>query len=155
MYYSRGWNSIFSGFFSQKMYVFWSPKSFGPSTNFRSKEKSNRASVNRMIDHASFCPRHLCRPNKKGSKASRRSFGKGESGRKRSGTNVSGSVKFEAERKVGYWFTETKVCYMLIHIKRRFVFEKYLHEAVRVCLRSERLLLKSPSVCQLQLAGPF
>lgn len=52
---------------------------------------------------------HLCRPSRNGTNASMRSEGYGEFGRKRSGTNRSGSVKFRADRNVGYWFTEMKV----------------------------------------------
>lgn len=51
---------------------------------------------------ASFCPMHLCRPNKNGSKASSRSVGNGVFGKKRSGTNKLGLVKFASERKVAY-----------------------------------------------------
>lgn len=107
--HARNLSSTLSGFFSQNMYVFCSPKSLDSPIGRMSNANSSRAKVSLMIAQASFCPIHLCRPSKKGSKASSLSSGKGDSARKRSGMNEVGSVKFVAERKVGYWFTDTKV----------------------------------------------
>jgi hypothetical protein len=84
-----------------------------------SKEYSSLASVSRIIAHASFCPMHLCRPSKKGSKASSRSAVNGLLGKKRSGTNESGCVKLLTARNVGYWLTETRVYTVRTIIKRK------------------------------------
>jgi hypothetical protein len=112
-------SSTFKGLFSQKIYVFCSPKSLGSSTILRSNEINSRASVNFIIAQASFWPRHLCRPRRKGVKESRRSLGKGDASRKRSGMKEPGRVKFDGERKVGYWLTETSVYEVLKPAKPR------------------------------------
>lgn len=104
---------MFSGFFSQNMYVFCSPKSLALLTSCISKVKSIRAMVSLIIAQANFCPMHLCLPSRKGSNASSLSSGYGDAVRKRSGMNELGSVKLDSERKVGYWFTETKVWNLL------------------------------------------
>lgn len=100
---------IFSGRFSQNIYVFCSAKLVAKSAALISKANNNLASVSRMIAHASFCPIHLCRPTRNGSYTSRRSEGNGVWGKKRSGTNDSGFEKLAEDRNAGYWFTATKV----------------------------------------------
>ena len=102
LYSALARSSNVKGSFSQKKCVFCSPKSLivCPGARLISKANRSRARVSLISAHASFCPIHLCRPTRKGSKTDMLSPSMGVV--KRSGMKSCGCVKLIGERYAGY-----------------------------------------------------